>query len=233
MCIINVTWQPRRWTGMLMHEQWQLHYTSQWGWETTPREHVYCVAVAFKMTEWVEQRICIRFYIKPEHSSLETIQMIQKATGMGKWWLAASSWQRTHSCIASRTEFFGKTSNHPGDSAPLQPKIGTLRLLAFPKIKITLQREEISDHQWNSGQYNGAADGNWENCVRAQGAALKETETSLSYVQCFLYLVSSSINVSIFHTAWMATFWTDLIIYVYTYIWNHYFLYLKLLQYFM
>ena len=42
-------------------------------------EHVYCVVIAFKMTEWVEQRIHIKFCIKPEHSSTETIQMIQKA----------------------------------------------------------------------------------------------------------------------------------------------------------
>ena len=41
--------------------------------------------------------------------------------------------------------------------------------------------------------------------------ALKGTEVSLSYVQCFLYLVSSSINVSIFHIAWLDTFWTDLV----------------------
>ena len=33
----------------------------------------------------------------------------------------------------------------------------------------------------------------------SQGATLKGTKTSLSYVQCFLFLVSSSINVSIFH----------------------------------
>ena len=31
-----------------------------------------------------------------------------------------------------------------------------------------------------------------------------------SYVQCFVYLVSSSIDVSIFHSAWLDTFWTDL-----------------------
>ena len=40
---------------------------------------------------------------------------------------------------------------------------------------------------------------------------LKGTEESLSYVQCFLYLVSSSINVSIFHITWLDTFWTDLV----------------------
>ena len=33
----------------------------------------------------------------------------------------------------------------PGDSAPLQPSFGGLRLLAFPKTKITFERKEISD----------------------------------------------------------------------------------------
>ena len=40
---------------------------------------------------------------------------------------------------------------------------------------------------------------------------LKETEASLPYVQCFLHLVSSLINVSIFHIAWLDTFWTTII----------------------
>ena len=35
--------------------------------------------------------------------------------------------------------FFGETSNHPGDLASIQPKFGTLRLVAFPKTKITLK----------------------------------------------------------------------------------------------
>ena len=33
---------------------------------------------------------------------------------------------------------------------------------------------------------------------------LNGTEASLSYVQCFFYLVSSSINVSIFHVVWLS-----------------------------
>ena len=44
-------------------------------------EHVYCVAITFKMTEQVEQQISIKFCVKLEHSSAETIQMIQKAFG--------------------------------------------------------------------------------------------------------------------------------------------------------
>ena len=80
------------------------------------------------------------------------------------WWLAASSWHCARSCIMFHEEFFGKTSNHPGDSALLQPRFGALWLLAFPKTKITFERDEISDRQWDSGKYGGAADGDWENC---------------------------------------------------------------------
>ena len=99
------------------------------------------------MTEQEEQQICIKFCIKLEHSSTETIWMIWKAAAMGNWF-AASPQQRTHSCIMSRAEFFGKISNHPGNSAPLQPRLGALQLLAFPpKAKITFEREEISDCQ--------------------------------------------------------------------------------------
>ena len=161
------------------------------------------------MTERVEQWIYIKFCINLEHSSTETIWMIQKAVSMSEWWLAASSRQCTCSCITSHAEFFGKTSNHPADSAPLQPTFGTLQLLAFPKTKITFEREEISDHQWDSGKYDRAADGDWENCVRSQGACFGADWGII--VLCTMFLVSSSINVSIFHSTWLDTFWTDLI----------------------
>ena len=55
----------------------------------------------------------------------------------------------------------------PGDSDPLQPRFGALWLQAFPQTKITFEREEISDHWWDSGEDVGAADGNWETCVRS------------------------------------------------------------------
>ena len=161
------------------------------------------------MTEWVEQQIFIKFCIKLEHSSTETIQMIQKAAAVGSWWLEDSSWQRAHSCIMYHAEFFGETWNHPSDSAPLHPRFGALWLLAFPQTKITFEREEISDHHWDSGKYDRAADADWENHVRSQGAYFEGDWGVLSYVQCFLYLVSS-INVSVFHMTWLDTFWTDL-----------------------
>ena len=46
-------------------------------------EHVYCAAIAFKTTQHVEQRICIKFCVKLEHSFVETIWVIQKAAAMG------------------------------------------------------------------------------------------------------------------------------------------------------
>ena len=52
-------------------------------------------------------------------------------------------------------EVFGKTLNHPGDSAPIQPGSGTLRHLAFPKIEITFEREEI----WTLGEDGGEIGG--------------------------------------------------------------------------
>ena len=67
-------------------------------------EHVYCVAITFKMTEQVEQWICIKFCFKLGHSSVETTRMVLKATAMGK-------------------QFFDETSKHAGDSAPLQPDL--------------------------------------------------------------------------------------------------------------
>ena len=106
-------------------------------------KHVSCVAVAFKMTEWVGQWVCTKFCVKLEHSSTETIWMIQKAAPMGNWWPAASSWQYTCSCITSCAECFGKTSNHPGDLASLQPRFGTMPLVAFLKTKITFERKKI------------------------------------------------------------------------------------------
>ena len=69
--------------------------------------HVHCVAVTFKMTEQVlMQWICIKFCVKFERSSAETVWMIQKAAAMGSWWLAASSWQCAHSCITSLVVFW-------------------------------------------------------------------------------------------------------------------------------
>ena len=48
-------------------------------------------------------------------------------------------------CTALVKDFFGKASHHPGLSEPLQSRFGSPRLLAFPKTKIAVEREEICE----------------------------------------------------------------------------------------
>ena len=151
-------------------------------------EHVYCVAIAFKMNEQVEQQICITVCVKLEHSSPETMWMIQKATATGNWWLAASSQQCTHSCITSYAEIFGETSSHPGDSALLQPRFD---FWLFPKLKSPLKGKRlqtIHEIQENTtGHLMAIGSPVWGPKV----PTVKGTEASLSSVQGFLYLLQS------------------------------------------
>jgi hypothetical protein len=70
------------------------------------------------------------------------------AVAEDKWWLVASSQQCTCPFYSYRAGFYflGKTSHHPGLSAPLHHRFSFLQLLAFPKAEIAIEREEISDH---------------------------------------------------------------------------------------
>ena len=93
--------------------------------------------------DWLNKAMNLHQILRElEHSSTETIQMIQEALAMGNWWLAASSRQRACSCTTSHAEFFGETSNHPGDPDPLQPRCGALWLLAFPNTQISSERDQ-------------------------------------------------------------------------------------------
>ena len=124
----------------------------------------------------------------------------------GQLWLAASSQQCACSCITSHAEFFGKISNHPGDSAPYSPDSASCDFWHFAKLKSPLKErifQTIGEIQENmTGQLMVMGRTIWGPKV----PTLKGTEGSLSCVQCFLYLVSSSINVSIFHTTWLDTY---------------------------
>ena len=101
------------------------------------RRWVSMCTVWLSHSKWLNE---LKFCVKLEHSSMETICMIQKAAAVGNRRLAASS-QYACLCITSHAEFFCETANHPRDSALLQPRFGTLQLLAFPKTKITFERE--------------------------------------------------------------------------------------------
>ena len=175
--------------------------------------YVYCVATAFKMTDWAsEHQICIKFCIKLEHSSAETIRVTQKATAMGNGWSEASSQQHARSGITSRVDFLAKHQNCQVTQPCYRPDLVPCDFWLFPKLKSFPWKgkrfQTIDKIQENTiGQLMTTRRTVWGPKV----SMLKGTEASLSYVQCVLHLISSSINVYIFHITWLDTFWTDLV----------------------
>ena len=143
---------------------------------------------------------------------------------------ATGDWQLHHNNAPAHAthlvQFFDEMSNHLGDSALLQSGFGTLWLLTFPKTKSPLKGGEISNHWWDSGKYEEQLIVIGRTVWGPKVPTLKETEVLLSYVQCFLYLVSSSINVFIIHCMWSDKFWKDI---VYIEIFIHFYIYSNLL----
>ena len=148
-------------------------------------EHVHCAAVAFKMTEQVRKWICIRFCIKLEHSSVENYLDDSEGPSYGQ--LVIGSFITT-TCLLRHQDLM------------------TCDFWLFPKLKSPLKGKRfqtINEMQENTtGQLKVTGRTVWGPKV----PTLKGTEASLSCVQCFLHLVSSSTNVSIFHTLWLDTF---------------------------
>ena len=171
-------------------------------------EHVYCVSVTVKMTEWVEQQICIKFCIKLEHSSTETIWMIQRAAAIGNWWLTASSQQSlSYYALSLMQNFSVKHQITQMTQSPNSPDLEPCNFWLSPKLKSPFKGKRfqiINEIQENmTGQLMAIGRTVWGHKV----LTLRGTEASLSYVQCFLYLVTS-INVSIFHI-YMAGYFLD------------------------
>jgi len=59
--------------------------------------------------------------------------------------ISESASMRLANSTAIVQAFSGKVSHHPGLSAPLQPRFGSLRLLAFTRVTIAVGREEICE----------------------------------------------------------------------------------------
>ena len=208
---VNVTWQPRR-VDCNVHV-WTMTtslYLSVGVVDTIEWARVLCSHHV--KNNWVEQWICIKFGIKLKHSSAETIWMIQKVAATGNWWLAASSQECIHSCIPSHAEIFVKHQITQVTQPPYSPDLAPCNFWLFPKLKSSLKkREEISDHWQDSGKYDRAAHSNWRDCVGSQGNYFEGDRGVIVLCTMFLVSVSSSINISIFHSTCLDTFWTDLI----------------------
>ena len=137
--------------------------------------------------------------------------MIQKAAPM-----ATGDWQLHHNSTPGHAShlmqsFLVKHQITQVTQLPYSLDLVPCDFWLFPKLIITFEREKISDCWWDSWKYNGAADGDWENSVRSQGAYFEGDWGIIVLCTMFLCLVSSSINVFIFHITWLDTFWTDLV----------------------
>ena len=135
------------------------------------------------MTVEVQKRMCTKFCVKLECSSTETIGMIQKAPAMGNFIMTTHLLMHQILC-----RVFWQTIKSPRWLSPLTPHIWGPAASTFSLTKTTFEREKISDHGWNSGKYDGEADGDWENCVRSQGGYF-EGDWGIT-VLCTMFLVS-------------------------------------------
>ena len=109
----------------------------------------------------------------------------------------------------SCAEFFAKYQVTRVTQPPYSPDLVPCHFWLFPKLKSPLKGkrfqtiDEIQENTMRQLMATGRA------VWGPEVPPLKGTEESLSCVQCFLYLVSSSVNVSVFHIMWLDTFWTD------------------------
>ena len=173
------------------------------------------------MSEWVEQRICIKFCIKLEHSSTETTGWFRRP----KLW-AIGDWHLCHNSVPAHAShlvqgFLAKHQITQVTQPHYSPDLVPWNFWLFPKLKSLLKGKRfqiIDEIQENTvGQLMVIERTVWGPKV----PSLMGTEVSLSYVQCFLYFVSSSINVSVFLITWLDTFWTYTHTHTYVYIYTH------------
>ena len=131
--------------------------------------------------------IWIQFCVKSEHLFAETLQMIQEAAAMGNWGWAASSLTMHHQPMHHVScRVFWWNIKSPRGLSPSTAQIWHPATSVFSQ-KITFEREEISDCWWDSGKYDGAADGDWENCVRSQGAYFEgDWGIIVLYIMCLV-----------------------------------------------
>ena len=141
------------------------------------------------MIEWVEQWICIKFCIKLERLLPFPGNYSDDSEGHSYGQLVIGSFITTMRPLLHHIScsFLVKHQITQVTQPPLQLRFGAMWILAFPKTKITFGREQISDHWWDSGKYNETADGNWENCVRSQGAYFERDWGIM--VLCTVFLV--------------------------------------------
>ena len=151
---------------------------------------------------------------------------MKTATALGNWWLEASSQQCGLLMYHVLCRVFWPNIKSSRSLSPHTAQIWCPMTSGFSQnynhlwkgiaFRLSMRFRKIQQDSWQWFQQRILQcfeqwKRHWENCVRSRGAYFDGTEASLPYAQCFLYLVASSINVSIFHSTWLDTFWADCI----------------------
>ena len=165
-------------------------------------EHVYGVAITFKSAS----NFALSLIITPR-------KLFSRFTRPRPW--TTGDWQLHHDNMpthASRLmqSFLAKHQITQVTQPPTAQIWYPETSMFFPKLVSPLKRKKFQAIHEIQENMTGQLTANGRTVWGPKVPTLKGTEASLSYIQCFLYLVSSSINVSIFHITWMDTFWTDL-----------------------
>ena len=88
----------------------------------------------------MRSKICIKFCVKLEHSSAETI------CRWPRLW-TADDWQLHHNNVPAHAshliQFFGETTDHPSNSAPYSPDLVPWDFWLFPKPKSPLKGKRL------------------------------------------------------------------------------------------
>ena len=157
------------------------------------------------MAEQHQILLCLQL----EHFSKETVWVIQKAAAMGNWWAATSSWQHARSCITLLQNFWRHQITQVTQLS-YSPDLAPWDFWLFQKLKSPLKGRDFRP----SMRFRKIWQGSWwqlgELC-ESQGAYFDGAWGVV--VLCTMFLRSFSVNVSIFHSMWLNTFWTDFICY--------------------
>ena len=188
--------------------EWRLNCSSHWGQHALLSEHVYCVAVAFRMTKYSTEsasNFVLSLNIPP--------QKLFRFRRPQLW--ATGDWQLHHDNLPTHAHvshiFLVQHQIIQVNQPPHSPDLVPCDFWLFPKWKSPLKGkrfqtlDEIQENMTRQLTVTGRTVGG------PRVSTLQGTEVSLSYEQCFLYLVPSLINVSIFHITWLDIFWTDLV----------------------
>ena len=142
------------------------------------------------------------------------MELFRWLRGLQLW--ATGDWQLHHdntSAHASRLlqSFLAKHQITQMTQPLYSPDLAPCDFWLFRKLKSPLKGKRFQTVNEIQENMMGQLMAIWRTVRGPKVPTLTGTEVPLSYAQCFLYLVSSSINISIFHSIWLDTFLTDLV----------------------